>query len=228
MHVFIELFYSVFIYIMCGFIYNGFRLPSMKDKFKDHSFCNRFEKQKKHMMTSEPLNRKKFIKFKYNSFIVNFFKKKNALAFINNQKDSLQAYETKTGVKTIQFSNGTGESPSWGSFVKINYTNYIKSGQTIRKIDSTFDRKLPFTFQHGSGEINLSLEETIHSMKPGGKKRIIIEVYSEKDILNIGPISPSSGIRQELSLFYKSKLLKDKLFLIYDIELIDIISKKIN
>ena len=180
------------------------------------------------MMKSEPLDRKTFIKSKYNGFIVNFFKKKNALALIDSQKDLLQVYETKTGVKTIQFSSGNGESPSWGSFVKINYTNYIKSGQAIRKIDSTFDRKLPFTFQHGSGEINLSFEETIHSMKPGEKKRIIIEVYSEKDILNTGPISPTSGVRQELSLFYKSKLKKDKLFLIYDIELIDIISKKIN
>ena len=213
---------------MYGFIYNGFKLPFMKDKFKVHSFCDRFEKQKKYMMKSEPLDRKTFIKSKYNGFIVNFFKKKNALALIDSQKDLLQVYETKTGIKTIQFSSGNGESPSWGSFVKINYTNYIKSGQAIRKIDSTFDRKLPFTFQHGSGEINLSFEETIHSMKPGEKKRIIIEVYSEKDILNIGPISPSSGIRQELSLFYKSKLIKDKLFLIYDIELIDIISKKIN
>lgn len=213
---------------MCGFIYNGFKLSFMKDKFKVHSFCNRFEKQKKYMMTLEPLDRKKYIKTKYSSFIVNFFKKKNSLALIKDQKDLMEAYETKTGVKTIKFSNGNGESPSWGSFVKINYTNYIKSGQTIRKIDSTFDRKIPFTFQHGSGEINLSFEETIHSMKPGGKKRIIIEVYSEKDILNIGPISPSSGIRQELSLFYKSKIINDKLYLIYDIELVDIISKNIN
>ena len=31
---------------MYGFIYNGFKLPFMKDKFKVHSFCDRFEKQK--------------------------------------------------------------------------------------------------------------------------------------------------------------------------------------
>ena len=66
---------------MCGFIYNGFKLPFMKDKFKVHSFCDRFGKQKKYMMKSEPLDRKTFIKSKYNGFIVNFFKKKKRISF---------------------------------------------------------------------------------------------------------------------------------------------------
>jgi len=58
-------------------------------------------------------------------------------------------------------------------------------------------------FQHGSGELNIAFEEAIHPMKTGGKRRISLKVNEDQEIFKSGPISPLTGIRQELKMFLK-------------------------
>lgn len=157
-----------------------------------------------------------------------FGKKKNVLALNQDLSGkNFQSFETKSGVKIIDFLVGEGTSPFWGTFVKVNYVSYITNKDIMRKIESTIDRKEIFTYQHGTGEINLAFEEAIHSMKIGGKRRIIVKIDSETNFLGKGPISSSSGIRQELKSFIRKNLKSDDLFLIYDIELVDISSQKV-
>jgi hypothetical protein len=155
--------------------------------------------------------------------------KKKSLLTLNQDLSgqNFQSFETKSGIKIIDFLIGEGSSPSWGTFVKVNYVSYVTNKEIMRKIESTIDRNEIFTYQHGIGEINLAFEEAIHSMKIGGKRRIIVEINSETNLVSKGPISSSSGIRQELKTFIKKNFKRGNLFLIYDIELVDVFSQKI-
>jgi len=153
--------------------------------------------------------------------------KKNYLWMSKSPENSsiyLTEFETKSGIQIKDFKVSFGESPSWGSFLKVRYSVYIAKDLKIIKIDSTFDRQETFLYQHGTGEINLAFEEAIHSMKIGGKRRIVIKSFTIEDVLNAGPISPSSGIRRELKLLFKDK--NPSCRLVYDIELIEIIPKE--
>ena len=192
------------------------------------SFGN--EKMKKKLkMTFESSNSIKstFIHFK---ILVNkiFEKKRNTVAFEGDFfRNNFQSFETKSGIQIVDFLVGKGSSPSWGAFVKVNYVSYITDKETTKKIESTFDKKETFTYQHGTGEINLGFEEGIHSMKIGGKRRIIVKIDPGTNLVDKGPIPSSSGIRQELKLFLKKNFQNTNLFLIYDIELLEIFSLNI-
>ena len=199
--------------------FKGFK----KDGFSPINFSNK--KIPKIELTC--IDRRFFIQFKSNTLISHFFAKKNigTANEINFPKDFPRAFETKSGIKIVDFINGNGNFPVWGEILKINYVTYITDEKIIKKIDSTIDRNEVFTFQHGIGEINLALEEAVHSMKIGGKRRMIVKIKSERDPLFSGPIPPLSGVRQELKLFLKDNVKKKDLFLIYDIELLKIIDK---
>jgi len=140
-----------------------------------------------------------------------------------NSSNYLREFETKSGIQIKDFLVSFGESPPWGSFLKVGYSVYITKDLKILKIDSTYDRQETFLYQHGTGEINLAFEEAIHSMKIGGKRRVVTKSFSIEDLLNVGPIPPSSGVRRELKLLLKDKNLSCRL--VYDIELIEIIPK---
>lgn len=227
MHVITELFNKMTLLQDMSFI----TVPHKKLNYKKieiNNICLRSIKNIKYtIMRSNHLDRKKFIQSDVKTIFNDLFGNNHYAIAANNDflEGSSQAFETKSGIKIINFLEGKGKTPAWGTILKVNYVNYITFDQITRKIDSTIDRKEIFTFQHGTGEINVVLEEAIHSMKVGGKRRIIAQFNSEQDFLTSGPISPSSGVRQELRLFLKNNTRKNNLFLIYDIELLEIIEK---
>lgn len=197
-------------------------------KMENLSFGNEKKKKKLIMIYGNSNSLKStFIPFK---ILVNkiFEKKKSTVAseldFFGN---NFQSFETKSGIQIVDFLIGKGISPSWGAFVKVNYVSYIIDDEIMKKIESTFDKKETFTYQHGTGEINLGFEEGIHSMKIGGKRRIIMKLDSGTNIVDKGPIPSSSGIRQELKVFFKKNFGNNNLFLIYDIELVEIFTQNI-
>lgn len=168
-----------------------------------------------------------FLNLGYRPLLFAFLLKKNKVFAIEEDfsDNNSKAYETKSGIQIIDFKVGDSKFPPWESFIKVKYVAYIKIGQNIKKIDSTYDRKEEFTFQHGNGELNVAFEEAIHSMQIGGKRRVIMKLNSEKEILNSGPISPLTGIRQELKNLFKYNIADNMVYLIYDIELIGIVDK---
>jgi hypothetical protein len=210
--------------LVYGFNYSHNQTLNFK---KDCFFPKNFSNKRVPKLKPTCIGGRFFIQFKSNTLISHFFAKKNTGTAneINFSKDLPRAFETKSGIKIVDFINGNGKSPIWGEILEINYVTYITDEKIIKKIDSTIDRKELFTFQHGIGEINLAFEEAVHTMKIGGKRRIIVKIKSERDSLFSGPISPLSGLRQELRLFLKDNITKKNLFLIYDIELLKIIDK---
>lgn len=204
-----------------------FRIP--QKIIKHRSTPKPFFISNKLNMNVGKFGRKKFL-FSNFKLITSIFllEKKKAMATEKSLfNDNLQAYETKSGIQIIDFQSGNGEKPQWGSLLKVNYVTYIKIDQNIKKVDSTYDRNELFTFQHGSGELNIAFEEAIHSMKIGGERRIIYRINNDQEIFKSGPIPPLTGIRQEIKKLVQNSKKPGIFELIYDIQLVDIIDKKI-
>jgi peptidylprolyl isomerase len=84
---------------------------------------------------------------------------------------SSEATTTASGLKYIDEQVGTGESPSKGQRVKVHYTGKLTNG---KKFDSSVDRKQPFEFTIGIGQVIRGWDEGVMSMKVGGKRQLII------------------------------------------------------
>ena len=109
---------------------------------------------------------------------------------------------TESGLKYIDNVLGTGDLPKAGDKVKVHYTGTLEDGT---KFDSSHDRNKPFEFSLGLGQVIKGWDEGIATMKPGGKRKLIIP--SE-----LGYGERGSG-----------KLIPSGATLIFDVELLEII-----
>ncbi len=78
---------------------------------------------------------------------------------------------TASGLKYIDLKAGNGPSPKKGQNVLVHYTGWLENGT---KFDSSVDRKEPFPFRIGEGQVIQGWDEGVLSMKMGGKRRLII------------------------------------------------------
>lgn len=99
-------------------------------------------------------------------------------------------YKTKSGLQFIDLVEGSGSTPRYGNFVTITYKAYIKlpdiKGKTS-KLDE-FDSDSGYLVKHGNGRNVPGLDEGLHTMKVGGKRRIIIPPKLGYVTSGIGPI----------------------------------------
>mmetsp|Transcript_51821 Transcript_51821/g.121667 ORF Transcript_51821/g.121667 Transcript_51821/m.121667 type:complete len:246 (-) Transcript_51821:19-756(-) len=133
---------------------------------------------------------------------------------------------TKTGLKILDFTLGEGQIPKWGDLLIINYVMYLSNGKKLEKIDSTYDRNTPFLFLHGGGQIILGLEEAVHDMKLGGKRRVILPSNLGYSNPGLGPIPPTSGGRKKLFNKAEGNLEGEEKDVIFDIEILSIKESK--
>ncbi len=81
------------------------------------------------------------------------------------------AVTTPTGLTYVITKRGTGRQPKAGETVVVHYTGTLTDGT---KFDSSRDRREPFTFTLGAGEVIRGWDEGVAGMKVGGKRRLII------------------------------------------------------
>lgn len=79
--------------------------------------------------------------------------------------------ETDSGLIYKDFAVGEGENPVDGQEIVFNYTAYNESGGTI---DSTYRQGRPAETRLGIKGMIPGFEEGLKSMKPGGKRRIVV------------------------------------------------------
>src|SRR5450631_3413126 len=71
---------------------------------------------------------------------------------------------TASGLKYVDVKVGSGASPVKGKQVKVHYTGTLENG---KKFDSSVDRKEPFSFAIGVGQVIPGWDEGVMSMKVG-------------------------------------------------------------
>jgi peptidylprolyl isomerase len=110
-----------------------------------------------------------------------------------------QAKTTESGLKYIVTLEGKGLPPPAGAKVKVHYTGWLLNG---KKFDSSRDRNRAFRFVVGRGQVIKGWDEAIMSMKPGGKRKLIIPphlAYGDKAVGG-GLIPANSTLLFDVSL----------------------------
>ena len=88
---------------------------------------------------------------------------------------SAQTMTTASGLQITDSKVGAGESPKSGQTCVMHYTGWIyKDGAKGAKFDSSVDRGRPFEFKIGVGQVIKGWDEGVSTMKPGGKRTLII------------------------------------------------------
>ena len=82
---------------------------------------------------------------------------------------------TESGLKIIDTTVGTGDSPKTGQICVMHYTGWLsEGGEQGKKFDSSKDHGAPFEFPIGMKRVIGGWDEGVASMKVGGKRTLII------------------------------------------------------
>lgn len=109
---------------------------------------------------------------------------------------------TASGLKYIDEAVGTGESPTRGKSVTVHYTGTLENGM---KFDSSVDRGQPYTFRYKIDPMIAGWDEALSTMKPGGKRRIIVPAS-----LGYGAQGRPPQIPPNATLYFEMELLDVK------------------
>ncbi len=98
-------------------------------------------------------------------------------------KQATQLQGTQKMPSGLEFKDikvGTGETPQSGKTIVVHYIGTLKDGE---KFDSSRDRKSPFSFTFGVGQVIKGWDEGLKTMRVGGRRTLIIPpalAYGEK------------------------------------------------
>jgi len=101
-----------------------------------------------------------------------------------------QLQTTNTGLQYIDMKVGTGVQPAAGNKVTVHYTGYLMNGE---KFDSSVDRRQPFSFVIGYGQVIKGWDEGVASMRVGGKRKLVIPAELAYGKRGIGSIIPPNA-----------------------------------
>jgi FKBP-type peptidyl-prolyl cis-trans isomerase len=102
-----------------------------------------------------------------------------------------------TALKIEDVQKGTGEAAVAGKTVTVHYTGWLANGT---KFDSSVDRKQPFKFKLGAGQVIPGWDQGVSGMLVGGKRRLTIPPALGYGARGVGPIPPDSTLQFDVEL----------------------------
>jgi FKBP-type peptidyl-prolyl cis-trans isomerase len=88
-----------------------------------------------------------------------------------SKSDAPQPGATVTELKIEDTKMGTGAEAVAGKSVLVHYTGWLTNGT---KFDSSKDRKEPFSFRLGAGQVIKGWDQGVAGMKVGGVRKLTI------------------------------------------------------
>ena len=98
---------------------------------------------------------------------------------------------TASGLKYVELQEGTGDEARTGKTVSVHYTGWLENGT---KFDSSHDRRQPFSFALGAGQVIRGWDEGVVGMKIGGKRRLTIPSNLGYGARGAGGVIPPNAI----------------------------------
>jgi peptidylprolyl isomerase len=114
--------------------------------------------------------------------------------------------QPSSGLQITDVKTGTGFSPKAGQTCVVHYTGWLyENGAKGKKFDSSLDRKTPFSFVLGEHKVIDGWERGVGTMKPGGKRTLIIPPE-----LGYGSSGSGAAIPPNATLIFEIELLQVK------------------
>ncbi len=113
------------------------------------------------------------------------------------ERSNISIEPTSSGLYYIEMVKGKGPAAVPGRKVTVNYIGYFIDGQIF---DSSYDRKKPFTFKLGIGEVIHGWEEGISKMNVGGKAKLVIPSSLAYKDQQMGPVPPYATLVFDIEL----------------------------
>jgi FKBP-type peptidyl-prolyl cis-trans isomerase FkpA len=110
-----------------------------------------------------------------------------------------QTVTTESGLQYVDMVVGSGRQPEIGDTASVHYTGWLADG---KKFDSSVDRKEPFSFRVGAGQVIKGWDEGVMGMKIGGKRKLTIPPQ-----LGYGPRGAGGVIPPNATLTFDVELL---------------------
>lgn len=110
----------------------------------------------------------------------------------------VQWHGTPSGLKSAEIVVGSGASPHDGQTVVVHFTGWLDDGA---QFDSSRDRKKPFGFALGSGQVIKGWDEGVRGMRVGGKRRLVVPASLGYGTAGIpGLIPPAAALTFDVEL----------------------------
>ncbi|MBI3926684.1 MAG: FKBP-type peptidyl-prolyl cis-trans isomerase [Armatimonadetes bacterium] len=104
---------------------------------------------------------------------------------------------TPSGLKYAVLQEGAGEEARPGQPALVDYTGWLADGT---RFDSSLERKQPFEFLLGAGQVVRGWEEGVSGMKVGEKRKLLIPPELGYGNRGIGKIPPGATLEFEVTL----------------------------
>ena len=135
--------------------------------------------------------------------------------------EGFQVFKTDSGLKYIELEEGnigdSSKTPQYGQLCVISYTGYLQLPKDNKK--TKFASQTGFVLKHGNGKLIAGLDEGLHTMKRGGRRRLIIPPKLGFIAGGLGPVPEMPWQRSTLNSLLTKMVEQQGGNLIYDIEL---------
>jgi FKBP-type peptidyl-prolyl cis-trans isomerase FkpA len=142
------------------------------------------------------------------AFSLNACKAESTSTTTSQEKPAMTSGTSITELQKIDTMPGTGREAEPGFNVSVHYTGWIydekAEGHKGAKFDSSVDRKQPFDFALGAGQVIQGWDQGFAGMKIGGKRTLIIPPEMGYGARGAGGVIPPNAT------------------LIFDVELLDV------
>jgi hypothetical protein len=144
-----------------------------------------------------------------------------AVSTDTDNSESFEVLKTDSGLKYIELEEGTvgdsSKTPQYGQLCVISYTAYLQLPKDDKK--TKFASQSGFVLKHGNGKLIAGLDEGLHSMKRGGRRRLIIPPKLGFVADGLGPIPEMPWQRETLNSLLNRMVEQRGGNLIYDVQL---------